>query len=261
MHLGRICRYGCGQWVEFRVVGGATHHYGCGCGDGWSDPQQRELPTSRPPGAPWRWPWPWPLTFLVLCRDCGAEVFFHTNGFGDAVLLEELGPPWTIHGCWIDRWPRLTRHHDRGLLRDLSVDVELQELDQAIPESSGVWRPVESGEGRLDDSPSDKRSFRRVEVRKPTGPSAPLAIWDRVVSRPSLSDVYGPLPGSSMMVELESGLILCVPRSASSIFEPGRFVIGEAVPVQVRPGHWQFWLRKFQRADGKTVVHSPPKPA
>ena len=52
-------------------------------------------------------------THPTRCRDCGADVFFHTNGFGDAVLFDELGWPWPVHECW------------RMYVADKSTDEEL----------------------------------------------------------------------------------------------------------------------------------------
>lgn len=40
------------------------------------------------------------LTFETQCWWCDAWVFFHTNGNGDCVLFDELGPPWLVHECW-----------------------------------------------------------------------------------------------------------------------------------------------------------------
>ncbi|MCV6613160.1 MAG: hypothetical protein OIF55_20595 [Amphritea sp.] len=35
------------------------------------------------------------------CWWCDKPVFFHSNGNGDAVLLDELsGAPWPVHACW-----------------------------------------------------------------------------------------------------------------------------------------------------------------
>jgi hypothetical protein len=39
------------------------------------------------------------LTYHTVCRDCGTSIFFHTNGHGDAVFFDELGPPWLVHKC------------------------------------------------------------------------------------------------------------------------------------------------------------------
>lgn len=39
-------------------------------------------------------------TYPTTCRDCQASIFFHTNGFGDVVLFDVLGPPWSIHPCY-----------------------------------------------------------------------------------------------------------------------------------------------------------------
>ena len=40
------------------------------------------------------------VTYPTRCRNCGEAIFFHTNGYGDVVLFDELGPPWPMHGCY-----------------------------------------------------------------------------------------------------------------------------------------------------------------
>ncbi|XHX78986.1 MAG: hypothetical protein RBJ76_03350 [Stenomitos frigidus ULC029] len=39
-------------------------------------------------------------TRKTKCWWCGAEVYYHTNGYGDCVLFDELGCPWLVHECW-----------------------------------------------------------------------------------------------------------------------------------------------------------------
>lgn len=39
-------------------------------------------------------------TRKTKCWWCGAEVYYHTNGYGDCVLFDELGWPWLVHECW-----------------------------------------------------------------------------------------------------------------------------------------------------------------
>jgi hypothetical protein len=49
-----------------------------------------------------------PLTYRTTCfigGGCGAQVFAHTNGDGDFVLLDTLGPPWPVHECYHYRIP------------------------------------------------------------------------------------------------------------------------------------------------------------
>lgn len=41
-----------------------------------------------------------PATYLTNCWWCGEEVWYHTNGYGDHVLFDELGWPWQVHACW-----------------------------------------------------------------------------------------------------------------------------------------------------------------
>lgn len=40
------------------------------------------------------------VTYRTKCRSCGAAIFFHTNGNGDAVFFDDLGPPWPVHWCY-----------------------------------------------------------------------------------------------------------------------------------------------------------------
>src|SRR5450631_3805924 len=44
-----------------------------------------------------------PRTYPTACKDCGDRVFFHTNGFGDGVIFDSLGPPWPVHACYEER--------------------------------------------------------------------------------------------------------------------------------------------------------------
>jgi hypothetical protein len=40
-------------------------------------------------------------TYKTQCKWCGADVYYHTNGYGDSVLFDSLGCPWQVHGCWV----------------------------------------------------------------------------------------------------------------------------------------------------------------
>lgn len=49
----------------------------------------------------------YPLTWPTHCfirESCSKPVWAHTNGFGDFVLFDELGWPWPIHECYVDRF-------------------------------------------------------------------------------------------------------------------------------------------------------------
>ena len=50
-------------------------------------------------GYPRTWPTP-----CFIAGGCGAQVFAHTNGDGDFVLFDTLGPPWPVHGCYENRF-------------------------------------------------------------------------------------------------------------------------------------------------------------
>ncbi len=38
----------------------------------------------------------------AICPRCGEAVFYYENNNGSKVWFDELGPPWTKHGCFID---------------------------------------------------------------------------------------------------------------------------------------------------------------
>lgn len=44
------------------------------------------------------------LTACFIDGGCGRPVWGHTNGFGDYVMFDELGPPWRVHPCYEDRF-------------------------------------------------------------------------------------------------------------------------------------------------------------
>ncbi len=107
------CWY-CGQEIEFRWIDGAPrpiHLSGGWCSGERSDdgvyPLRRPLPVQEPVGrASSRWPVGHArcdlgvaLTHPTVCPLCGAIIFFHTNGNGDCVFFDDLGPPWPKHAC------------------------------------------------------------------------------------------------------------------------------------------------------------------
>jgi hypothetical protein len=44
-------------------------------------------------------------------------VFFHTNGFGDCVVFDDLGWPWPVHPCWEE-------HRDQSSRADKLMQFE-----------------------------------------------------------------------------------------------------------------------------------------
>ncbi|WP_286337671.1 uS10 family ribosomal protein [Hydrogenimonas cancrithermarum] len=59
------------------------------------------------------------FTCTMDCWWCGKRVFFHTNGNGDAVLLEKLGSPWVVHPCW----EKHKKEQDR-MIKNLESDLK-----------------------------------------------------------------------------------------------------------------------------------------
>lgn len=42
----------------------------------------------------------------ATCPVCGEQVYFYSNDYGSRVYFDELGPPWTKHGCTIQERQR-----------------------------------------------------------------------------------------------------------------------------------------------------------
>lgn len=81
-------------WQPFEPWGGRHRHWSAGgVGDlgGVSRSAQPQFPIENSRR---------PLTYPTSCWWCGCPVYFHTNGYGDSVLFDALGKPWTRHHCW-----------------------------------------------------------------------------------------------------------------------------------------------------------------
>jgi hypothetical protein len=65
----------------------------------------------------------YPLTWTTTCFiACGAVVHAHTNGRGDFVLFDDLGPPWPVHDCYRNRFVFNTGAH-KSISSSSSVDM------------------------------------------------------------------------------------------------------------------------------------------
>lgn len=62
------------------------------------------------------------------CPICGDPVFFHSNGNGDAVYFDELGPPWPKHACF-EHQPLLQTAEQHGLSDIYSHDERPTSLE------------------------------------------------------------------------------------------------------------------------------------
>jgi hypothetical protein len=93
------CR--CGNAISFRYIDGRLVPLGCQCYGGHG--RRRSLGRSLDVQKPWTCGFgivPWALSYRTQCFWCSELVFYHTNGYGDCVLLDELAPPWPVHPCW-----------------------------------------------------------------------------------------------------------------------------------------------------------------
>src|SRR5262245_14920071 len=100
------CEY-CGGEIIFRYVGGQVTpiHISGGCGWGGYGSSGSYGPATRSAvSQAWRRgeaasAAKQRFTHPTTCPVCGAFVFFHTNGYGDAVFFDSLGWPWPKHPC------------------------------------------------------------------------------------------------------------------------------------------------------------------
>lgn len=140
--------YGCGAPIEFRHIDGRVVPLGCQCsrGEEWTPSLVRD------PGSVFggiaaldR-----PLTYWTVCWWCGAEVFFHTNGNGDCVLLDPpLGSPWPVHACWQQHRDDMAGRYWRRVAVHLTSGVR---PETPIPDSlaSDALRALKSEGGPFD---------------------------------------------------------------------------------------------------------------
>lgn len=83
-----------------------------------------------------------PRTWQTLCfinGGCGEKVFAHTNGFGDFVLFDNLGWPWPIHECYLDRFCQPASSINSYEIRTDAL-AEYRKTDENLPQ--GIPRTV-----------------------------------------------------------------------------------------------------------------------
>lgn len=79
----------CGEDIIFRWMGGGPVpiHPSGGCRGYSSTASGREKPAEA-------------FTHPTTCPYCEAQIFYHTNGYGDSVFFDDLGKPWDKHPCF-----------------------------------------------------------------------------------------------------------------------------------------------------------------
>lgn len=97
-----------GYWQPLELDGSGRHEHWSGIGSSGGQGLSSKSVVER--GSP--------FTYPTTCWWCGAPVYFHTNGFGDAVLFDELGWPWKKHPCWEEM--RDSHHYQVD-----SIDIDL----------------------------------------------------------------------------------------------------------------------------------------
>jgi len=69
-------------------------------------------------------------TYPTTCLWCGASIYYHTNGYGDSVLFDDLGHPWQVHPCWTEHWSE-EKERRRSSLQSLRLKPII--LEQNLP--------------------------------------------------------------------------------------------------------------------------------
>jgi hypothetical protein len=72
-------------------------------------------------------------TFCFINGGCGTEVFAHTSGFGDFVLFDRLGWPWTVHECYLDRFCQQTGTSTKSYVIRTDAFAEYRQTDEKVP--------------------------------------------------------------------------------------------------------------------------------
>jgi hypothetical protein len=103
----------------------------------------------------------YPTTWVTNCfinGGCGARVFAHTKGHGDFVLLDELGRPWPVHYCYLNRFCK-----DSAVWKGQPgrLSSSLESLLEAARGTDEYREMTKSSALRIDSS--SRRDISRVE--------------------------------------------------------------------------------------------------
>ena len=106
----------------------------------------------------------WPTTCLIN-GGCGAKVFAHTNGKGDFVLFDELGWPWPVHDCYLNRY--CSRPADSAPRNDSSVQsVGLASILSLARNSNDYARESREALRAGGVATRPRNDIRRIEPRQ-----------------------------------------------------------------------------------------------
>jgi hypothetical protein len=150
-----------------------------------------------------------PKTRKIQCWWCGDRVFYHTNGNGDSVLLDELGPPWPVHYCWELHRESRRQHVHRyldGLTDAVGMpsqpavewpdDVENLKVTDDIKCKCVVvsgyvfgWRLVPGASETVLHNPSNLKDWIRIRVVGSAGVGYPVWVPGSHASEYGLNDL------------------------------------------------------------------------
>jgi hypothetical protein len=259
--MGTTCKY-CGHWVEFYTdTEGRVIPYGCRCTSDSSANEfgvcvdEARLPRFDPqelgPLVVQR-----PLTYKGKCPVCGEPVFWHTNGFGDWVLLEEPFPPWDVHPCWTDlqEEKKLVAVRASTGTHERPAAVAVASTDTGWPQRQDrCWEAAAHCD--LDDLPGpfvwDYTHFERSVLQaNPRPDSTSCLLSTRVIRR---LNTTAPERGVVLVgVETEIGVELYMPSFVAAQFRTGDPIVAKATPAVL--GRHRRWVAAWaQGADGRVM--------
>ena len=89
-----------------------------------------------------------PLAYPTRCPICDDFIFFHTNGNGDAVFFDTLGPPWPKHPCLTMEQTRIVAATSQSLMNIVSLKTRPASIP--LPDSSAQSGTPQTLPGTFD---------------------------------------------------------------------------------------------------------------
>jgi hypothetical protein len=230
---------GCHQPINFRYIDGRCVPLGCAC---YSGARPAFRGTRVVPSEPWLSGLgvvPWPVTYVTRCFWCPDLVYYHTNGYGDCVLFDELGPPWPVHRCWTEHCAERRR-----AVVTCTVAIRRLGVENLYEDGDGpsIGESVEAGAWWRPSAYDDPRQWLRLLREKlvytvqapPVEPDmdnpGPFLVMGWVISR--ADEVYATAGMTRTLVELRLGvrnLTVFVPEGVARQFRVGDAFIGDII--------------------------------
>jgi hypothetical protein len=255
------CR--CGNAINFRYIDGRCVPLGCQCYGGRRRSPGRPVDVQKP----WKSGFgivPWPLSYRTQCFWCPEEVFYHTNGHGDCVLLDALQPPWPVHWCWeqhrqdrrravVESTMAIVRSGVRSERLDRSQDW-LAQMEESLPTESWWSHGAERrGQGALAG-----REYHLTAPPRPVNVAAPgpYLVLNWAASRSELYFHAPDMPvldsGWSGITTGIQGLTVFIPRDLALQLKVGDPVVAEIEAFGI-PSRCAYLAKRLRTEEGGCI--------